>query len=451
MNQESLDSKLDTSWKSLLGVAFPISIGIFVEFIIVFIDNYFVAKINGNAMSGVAFVGLIYLSLSMIGVGMSNASQILIARRKGEGKLNAVGGIFSNAMMFSVLLAAFQFTLLYYVAPILMRKYLNSQDVLGYMEIFITVRSFGFFFHTPTLMLESFWSGIAKTRILIYPVIVTSLLTIGLDYMLIFGNWGLPAMGISGAAWATIIAEAAAFFVLLMITFNSKESRQYQLITALRLPNFSETKSILSLGSPISLQLLLSLGIWTVFYSFIEKLGEISLQASFVVRHLYLLAYVSVGGFSTTAKTYVSGLIAEKRQSELWPLIYKIMFLNFCGIAILTHGLWLYPQKIASLFSTNIEAIIEAVRIMHIVFPAMLCFAFTSILLAAVEGSGNTLAGAFVEVCTSAIYLSAAYVFAIEWKLPVHLVWTADYLYFVMIGVVSMVFLFGGQWKYKSI
>ena len=77
--------RLDIRPWSMAKVALPVSLGIFVQFIVVVIDNYFVAQLDGNAMSAVAFVGLIYITLAMLGVGLGNATQILIARRKGQG------------------------------------------------------------------------------------------------------------------------------------------------------------------------------------------------------------------------------------------------------------------------------------------------------------------------------------------------------------------------------
>ena len=97
------DERLDIRPWSMAKVALPVSLGIFVQFIVVLIDNYFVAQIDGNAMSAVAFVGLIYLTLAMIGVGLGNATQILVARRKGSGEYSAVGLVLGNSFWLAFL------------------------------------------------------------------------------------------------------------------------------------------------------------------------------------------------------------------------------------------------------------------------------------------------------------------------------------------------------------
>ena len=451
--------RLDIRPWSIAKVALPVSLGIFVQFIVVVIDNYFVAQIDGNAMSAVAFVGLIYITLAMLGVGLGNATQILVARRKGQGEYSIVGQVLGNAFMMAFLVGIVQFLLLFFLMPIIINHSIESAAVKAYMHEFITWRAIGFLVYTPMLVLNSFWSGIAHTRVLIYMTLITSLVTVTLDYALIFGNFGLPALGVEGAGIATVSAECCAFLFVLLYTFRQSNC-QLQLIDhaadyTVKRWLFSGCRmhsySLIKLGGPIALQMVLSLGIWTVFYEFVESMGENELQSSFIVRNMYTLVYVSVGGFSTAAKTYISGLIAERRQSELHTAMKRLMLLNFCGIALMSHGLWLYPEWIAQQFTQDSEVIRQTIDIMLIVLPAMLTFSVTSIMLATVEGSGNTLAGFVVEILTVTIYIVVAYLMVYSWHWPIHLVWIADWVYFIALGLFSLLFLWNGKWKWKEI
>jgi len=440
-------------------IALPVSLGIFVQFIVVFIDNYFVAQIDGNAMSAVAFVGLMYLTLAMLGVGLGNATQILVARRKGAGEYVAVGHVLGNSFWLAFVVGIIQFMLLYFLMPSVIDYAIESPEVRAYMHEFITWRSIGFVVYTPLLVLDSFWSGIAKTRVLIYMTLITSTLTIGLDYALVFGNFGFTAMGVEGAGIATVTAECCAFLFVLIYTLlyhnESVNREQHPEGYAIRKWLFKmptqHTQSLVKLGGPIALQMVLSLGIWTVFYEFVESMGEPELQASFIVRNMYSLVYISVGGFSTVTKTYISGLIAERRQGELHTAMKRLMLLNLAGIVVLTHGLWLYPEWIAQRFTQDPLVIQQTIDTLLIVLPAMLIFSLTSIMLATVEGSGNTIAGFIVEIATVTVYLTSAYFMVYQWHWPIHLVWTADIIYFIALGLFSLLFLWNGKWKWKEV
>lgn len=453
-----MNERLNISSRSLLNVAVPISLGTFVQFVVSFTDNYFVAQLNGNAMSAVSFVGLIYITLVMIGIGLGNAAQILIARRKGEGLYDEAGEVTGNAFRLALVVAVIQFVILFFAMPPVLDLFISHDEVNIYMQEFIKYRSYGFFFYALTLVLNSFWSGIAQTRVMIYSTTITAVVNIILGYGLVFGNLGLPKMGVQGAALATVISEGIAFFFILIYTLrnydkyhSSSVSSSYNLKKWLKQGSWKHTTLLVKLGGPISLQMLLSLGLWVVFYGFVETMGESELQASFIVRQMYMLVYISIGGFSTTAKTYISGLIAEKRQVDLKKVMIRLMLLNLCGVLFFSHGLWLYPHFIAEQFTDNALTIQQTVDTMHIVLPAMLIFSFTSILLATVEGSGNTVAGFVVELITVIIYTVAAYAMVFSLKWPVHLVWTADYVYFILIGLFSWFFLFNGKWKYKEV
>jgi MATE family multidrug resistance protein len=453
-----MTEQLNISTRSILSVAVPISLGTFVQFVVSFTDNYFVAQLDGNAMSAVSFVGLIYITLTMIGVGLSNAAQILIARRKGEGNNYAVGEVLGNTMRIAWIIATVQFIILFYIVPMFLDVFIKHGAVAAYMQEFIKYRAIGFFFYTLTLVLNAFWSGIAQTRVMIYTTTITALVNIVLDYGLIFGHLGMPKLGVAGAAIATIIAEIAAFVFILIYTLRHSDAfhqhakaLSYDVRKWLWKGTWKYSGALLKLGGPISMQMVLSLGVWVIFYGFIESMGESELHASFIVRQMYMLAFISIGGFSTTTKTYISGLIAENRQAELPKVMKRLMFLNFLGVLFFSHGLWLYPEFIAKQFTTNAITIDQTVKTMHIVLPAMLTFSYTSILLGTVEGSGNTLAGFMVEFLTVIAYLVLAYLMVFSWSWPVHLVWTVDYVYFGLIGLFSWAFLYNGKWKYKKV
>jgi MATE family multidrug resistance protein len=293
---------------------------------------------------------------------------------------------------------------------------------------------------------------------MIYTTVITALVNIVLDYGLIFGHLGMPKLGVAGAAIATIIAEIAAFAFILIYTLRNSDAfhqhvkaLSYDVRKWLWKGTWKYSSSLVKLGGPISMQMVLSLGVWVVFYGFIESMGESELHASFIVRQMYMLAFISIGGFSTTTKTYISGLIAENRQAELPKVMKRLMFLNFLGVLFFSHGLWLYPEFIAMQFTTNAITIEQTVKTMHVVLPAMLTFSMTSILLGTVEGSGNTMAGFIVEFLTVIAYIVLAYLMVFAWSWPVHLVWTVDYVYFGLIGLFSWMFLYNGKWKYKKV
>jgi Na+-driven multidrug efflux pump len=312
---------------------------------------------------------------------------------------------------------------------------------------FSSIRSWGFWIYTPTMLLQAYWTGVAKTKVVFSTMLITSIGNMILAYVLIFGKGPFAPLGVSGAAWATLSAECLAFVFLFGYTWFKNPIVIKQLIQ----PIFSYSKSILQLGTPIVLQLLIALGVWLAFYTMVESRGPQSLQSAFIVRNMYMLAWVSVMGFSSAMRTYTSALIAENRIPDLKNLFFKIASFNFIGVLILSHGLWLYPDWISHQFTQDPTTIRYTVDTMKLIVPAMLIYSFTSILLAWVEGSGATVAGFWIEVVTSFIYIISIYIMVHYTQWEVSLLWLSDYVYFIVMGVCSGLYLIYGQWRLNKL
>ena len=87
---------LSISYQDLLKVSLPMSLGAFVQFFVVFTDNYYAAQLDGKAMSGVSYIGLAYITLAMITTGIASSIQIIVARRMGEQQWSVIPSIVNN-------------------------------------------------------------------------------------------------------------------------------------------------------------------------------------------------------------------------------------------------------------------------------------------------------------------------------------------------------------------
>lgn len=443
MNHPSLSIQLP----SLLKVALPMSLGAFIQFFVVFTDNLFVAQLNGNAMSAVSYIGLCYITIGMITTGISSAIQIIIARRVGEDRQELINGIMRNGWILGIIIALIQWSVLRFALPPFLNNNIQNEEIRNYMMNFLDYRQWGFWFYTPTAILLAYWSGIAKTRVILYTLLITSLGNIILDYWFIFGGLGISPMGASGAGLATTLSEMMGLMYLLIYSINKASTHIHSLLR----PYWSDTLLILKLGLPIVFQMLLALGVWMAFYTLIESRGPASLQSAFIVRNMYMLAWVSVMGFGSATRTYTSQLMAEKRWQDIKKLAWRVGLMNLAGILILSHGLWLYPEWITQHFTQDPETKRLTLATMKIILPAMIIYSFTSILLAVVEGSGSTMAGFWIEVITSICYALSVYIMVkfTNWEVPI--LWMADYLYFIILGICSLAFLKYGKWKSKMI
>lgn len=432
-------------------MALPIALGGFIQFVVVFTDNFFLSQVDKNMMNGAGNSGLMYVSLLMIIMGLASGMQIIVARRNGENKKTEAGKIFANSLLIGLFSAILIFFTLQYTRINWLDGWVKSESVLNYMDLFLNLRSYGVLFYFITLMIVAFYSGIAKTKILIYTTIITAGFNIFLDYVLIFGNYGIPPMGVEGAAMATLIAEGATTLFALGYIALDKFVLPYKIGEALKKIPLSDSFPILKISFPLIIQFSLSLGTWTVFFLLVEKLGENQLQISHIVRNLYMLVFASAMGFGQTTKTYISSLIAEKRQNELIPTIKRLIFLNLIGILILSHGFWLYPEIVLNWFSIDPSIMDDAKKTLLVVMGSALLISISTIVINTILASGRTIVGLLIEIAAVALYLIMAYYYTVVVEAPIYIVWISDILYFFIVIVLAIAYLKWSNWKYHEV
>ena len=261
--------KTTITYRRIWNVAYPIILGSIAQNLINFTDTAFLGRVGEVALGAGALGGIFYLAVIMLGLGFGTGAQIIIARRYGEGNLKEVGPVVDHTIGFLVVMAIISYALLQYGSEYILRWFVSSEKVFDATVRFLDYRAFGIFFAFLNVSFRAFYVGLAKTKVITYTTVVLAIINIIFDYLLIFGHYGFPEMGIEGAALASVIAEvfALAFFVLYtLITIRSSD---YGLFRFLK---FSTKKlvNIVRIAVPIMMQMFLSLAVWFVF-SFLSK------------------------------------------------------------------------------------------------------------------------------------------------------------------------------------
>jgi multidrug resistance protein, MATE family len=434
------------SYKEILSVAFPVMIGSFVQFTVAITDSIFLNRVSSIDFNASGNAGMLYVSLFMLVMGIANGSQVIIARREGEKNYPEAGHIFRQSLLILVVASIMAFALLQVINFFLLDEIVASKPTYEKMNAFIKYRSWGFFFAFITLAYQGFYTGIGKTAVIMYYTTITAVLNILLDYLLIFGHWGFPAMGIEGAALASVISEAAAMVFVIAWTFRSKTVLHYQLFRKIKI-HAAAIKEILKLSWPLMLQGFISTGVWTLFFFFIEQMGQDELEISQIIRNFYLIALIPVFGLGAATRTFVSMLIAEKKVEQVIPTVIKIIFLNVLATFLLTHPNLFYPMQAVPFISINESIVPDAALTLQIVTGAMFLLAITSPLLNLLSGAGDTRASFMIEMFAISIYLTGAWLLTIPFPQNITVVWCLEYVYFGTMMLACFWFIRRGKWK----
>jgi putative MATE family efflux protein len=437
--------QVKSTYQDILRISLPVMVAGIAQTILGITDTAFLGRVDEVEMDASSIGGVFYFVMCMIGMALGIGSQIMIARKSGEKKENEIGGIFDQSLVLMILFSILIFFLIEYLSPMFLNSYLKSKEVIANTNIFLHYRAFGIFFVMIAVSFRSFYVGIAETKVITYSSFVMAGVNIIVDYLLVFGNWGFPKLGVEGAALASTIAEVCgALYYILHSVFN-RAILNYHLF---RFKEFSKASimKILNLSAPIVLQYLFSMGGWFIFFLVIERLGEHQLAISTVIRNTLMIIMMPIWAYFTAANSMVSNEIGQGKSDEVWSLVKKIIKLSVLSVGAIIIVCLIIPERILSISTSNEIIIQDSLPSFYVICIACFLFSISSILLSAVSGTGATKVTMIIEFIIITLYLSYLYLLT-RLNVSIAVFWTGEILYWLTMGIMSFLYLRSNRWK----
>ena len=436
--------------KEIWRVTYPIFLGLLAQNVINVTDTAFLGRVGEVALGAAAMGGLLYICVYTIAFGFSVGSQILIARRNGEGNYRAVGPIMWQGTAFSFGMAVCLLILMYFSAAPLIRLLITSDSIYGATYEFFTWRIWGFLFAFVNVMFRGLYIGITRTKVLTMNAVVMALVNVILDYALVFGELGFPEMGVRGAALASVIAEASSLLFFLLYTYYKVDLKKYGLN---RFGQFdlSMVLRILRISCFTMVQYFLAMAIWFVFFMALERLGQRQLAVANIVRSVYVVLLIPVQALSTTANTLVSNLIGAGGSSGVVTLLHKISRMSFLIMVVCVGLCVAFPGSILSVYTNEEALLVESVSALYVVCGAMLIASLANVYFNGISGTGNTQAALVLEVFVQVFYALYIIVVGMVIQAPVDVCFTTEVIYYVLMLGSSLIYLKKAKWQNKKI
>ena len=413
-------------------------------------DTAFLGRLGEVALGGGALGGLFYLTIIMLGWGVSIGAQIMVARRFGEGAHKQIGSIIEHTQYFLTLLALLLVVSFELFGKTILYHIVESENVYSTSYAFLRYRIWGLFFAFIYFSYRAFYVGIAKTKVITYTTITMVLVNVFFGYSLIFGHFGFPRMGISGAGLASVIAEFSGALAFIVYALLNKNTRLFNLFHFTKY-NPMMMSRIFKISLPLMLQNFFSFTIWFLFFLIIEKMGEVELAVSNIIRSIYVVLLIPIMGFSTAANSLVSFIIGQGRSKEVLSLTWRIALVAAGFSSVLSLGCHLFPNLILHIYTNDIAIITMAKPIMHIITIASILLAIASVMFNGVSGTGKTSISLFLEIGVLIVYLLATFTFTIVLKQSLTIVWTVEIIYAALLMLTSFIYLRSSHWVGKEI
>jgi len=366
-------------------LALPAIIAGIAEPVIALIDTAFIGHISTEALGGIGIGSSLFLLFIWVLTQTKTAISAIVSRHYGAGTLDSIRGLIPQAMVFVLVLGILVYALADIFSVQLLELYSAQGEVLHQSDIYFSIRCIGFPIVLCTFIIFGIFRGLQNTSWAMMISLSAALLNALLDYLLIFGIDGLiPAMGIAGAAWASLIAQ---IYMLIAALFMLRSKTPFKLKRLERL--HPEFKNLLGMSSGFIIRTLALNLTFFMANRFATGYGSAALAAHTIAMNIWLFSAYFIDGYANAGNALSGRLLGKGDTQELYRIGMKLMRLSILiGAMLSLVYLSLYPFM-ATFFTDDPEVLTLFASFFWIVILAQPLNAIAFSLDGVFKGLGN--------------------------------------------------------------
>lgn len=331
------------NFSKTIRIAYPVMLSQLGHILVGVFDSIMVGQLGPEPLAASAFANSIFHVFVMFGIGISFGITPLVAQSDGQGDDQSIIRILRHGIILCGITGLLLFAAL--SATSLILPYLGQPESvlsLGLPYYFIIAGSI-----VPLMIFQNFkqfTEGLSITRQVMYITVLSNVVNVFLNYLLIFGKLGFPALGLNGAGWATLISRIVMVIVVWWYVKKGDLFKSYREGFRLFMVRAKYFKPMLKLGVPTATQFLFEVGAFSVATVMMGWLGETELAAHQIAISLVSLSYMMATGISAASTVRVGNHIGKVDGVNLLRtgranFALGIIFMSICGAGfILFNG-----------------------------------------------------------------------------------------------------------------
>jgi MATE family multidrug resistance protein len=412
------------------------------------IDTYFVSRLSTDALAAVGLASMIFMALYMFFRGTANSTVVFVGRAYGEGDPAKIGAAVWRGLNMIAWLS-----LLVIVLPWLSGVLMNlaaPADSLAVRDLgtqYLRIRAF----ELPLIMFSAvvwgFLVGRGDSRTPMLLAWLTVLANVFLDWLLVLGNWGAPALGVAGAAYATVMANGLNALLSAVILWNRTNRQQYATGQP-RFFNWTELRGALQVGLPMGVGDFIEIASFSVFFALIARLGTDLLAANQIALQYMSISFTLGMAVNMATASLVAQYLGAKRPDFAQLVTYRACLVAMVGMGLIGLGYLVAPDALMRIFSDEASVIAAGVTILQLVAFYQIFDAAGIVLAGALNGAGDT---TFTMIVRS--LLAWFFFIPLVWFLIFPLdtgvagAWIAALVYLLVLTTIYAFRFRSGRWK----
>ncbi len=337
-------------------LAYPVMLSMLGQVMTGVADSVMVGWTGALPLAASSFANIFFSIPLFFGIGVSYAITPLVAQASGANEPDKIIATLKHGTFINVLVGLMLVGLIFSIEP-LMYFMGQPEDVVTLGIPYLSIVAISII---PTMIFQSyrqFAEGLQRTRVAMVIVIGSNLLNILLNYLLIFGKFGFPQLGLNGAAWATLVARIVMGVSMMLYVYYGKRFRAYR--DGFSFGNYSRSlfSKMLHIGLPAGTQFIFEAGAFGFSAIMMGWIGTTALAAHQIAINLATISYMTTSGIGAAATIRVGNYFGQRDIPNLKSAGYSLMALAM-GIMSLWALLFIFGKTfLPSLYIDDQEVI----------------------------------------------------------------------------------------------
>ena len=433
------------------------------------VDVAMVGRLGAAALAATGMGAMLFWGALSLVIGIRTGVQTVASRRLGQKKHNQCGTALHNGL-FMATVYGFPVSIAgWWLAKDFIPFFINDIKATSLTIEYSSIIFLGLLFSAYSFVFQGFYTGVEKTKIHMRVSITSNIVNVYLNAGLIYGSEGVkiffsenvpsltflshlwqwtvfPAMGVKGAAIATVVASLW-MFVHYGVYLFSKQIKSRFAVLSLSVDGVMMNRQ-LRLAAPQGLQEVFIAAGWSMFYKIVGMIGLIELATTELLFTIMHASFMPALGVGQACSTLVSKYMGENKIKKSEASIKESIRLAEYIMGVMGLSFILFPKYYLFIFTDDPEIIRMGIFGLRMIGAVQFLDAIGFVLWFALSGAGNTLFPAVVESClTWGVIVLGSYVFGVVLGLGFKALWLLFPVYMGLFAGIMIWKIRKGDWK----
>lgn len=349
-------SNLKDNFSKTFSLAFPVMLSQLGQVLVGVADSMMVGRLGAEPLAAASLANSIFFVVLMFGIGVSMSITPLVAMADGKNNPKRISRLFNHGFVINMASGTMLFLLIVLFSPLL--HHLNQpQEVVVLAIPYLAIITFSLLPFMLFQTFKQFAEGLSQTKQAMYITLLCNAINVFLNWVMIYGNLGFPALGLNGAGWATLISRVLMGGFMLYYMLKSKRYLPYNISFRIRKLSFPMLTKMLKIGVPTGFQFIFEVGAFSTAAIMMGWIGVTALAAHQIAINLASISYMMASGLSTAAMIRVGNQLGRNdirtlREAGFTTFLMVAIFMSATAFIFI-----LFREFLPSLYIDDLEVI----------------------------------------------------------------------------------------------